>query len=144
MLSAPAPTVSPPASARDATVVIATQHPAMRRALWAVVEVIRGVAPIGAAGDLHDAATLVDFTQPQLVLVDTSVLGGPDLPGLATLQAVAPHAAFIVIGTGDHPSYAARARAVGAFDYVLLDEAADRVPEVLLAARAFGRAHALA
>ena len=144
MLSTPAPTLSPPTSPPDAGVVIATQHPAMRRALWAVVEVVRGVAPIGTAGDLHDATTLLDFTQPELVLVDTSVLGGPDLPRLATLEAAAPHAAVIVIGTGDHPSYAAHARAAGAFDYVLVDDAADRVPEALLAARARVRAHALA
>jgi DNA-binding NarL/FixJ family response regulator len=143
MLSTPEPTLTRPTSAPDVGVVVAARHPAMRKALWAVVEAVRGVAPIGAAGDLHDATTLLDFTQPELVLVDTSVIGGPALPGLATLQVAAPHAAIVVIGTGDHPSYAAHARAAGAFDCVLVDDAVDQVPEALLAARALVCAHAL-
>lgn len=134
MLSSPAPILKPPLAEADAGVVIATRHPAMRSALWAVVEATGGVAPIGETGDLRDTMTLLYLTQPELVLVDTSVLAGPDLAGLATLTAAAPHAAIIVIGTGDHPSYAAHARAAGAFDYVLLDDAAERVPEALVAA----------
>jgi DNA-binding NarL/FixJ family response regulator len=134
MLTTPAPTLTPPSSQLDAGVVIAAQHPAMRRALWAVVNATHGVAPLGTAGELRDTTTLLHFIQPELVLVDTSVLRGPALSGLATLKAAAPHAAIIVIGTGEHPSYAAHAHAAGAFDYVLLDDVAERVPEAILAA----------
>jgi DNA-binding NarL/FixJ family response regulator len=134
VVSTPAPMLIPRPPDADRGVVIATRHPAMRRALWAVVEGTRGVAPLGAAGDLPDTMRLVLFTHPELVLVDTSVLGGPGLAGLATLKAGAPAARIVVIGAGDHPAYAAQAREAGAFDYVVLDDAAERVPEAILAA----------
>lgn len=106
----------------------------MRSALWALVDATSGAAPIGVTGDLRQTMMLLHFTQPALVLVDAALVGGPDLPDLATLHRAAPHAAIIVIGTGDHPSYSAKALEAGASDYVLLEDAADRLPEAILSA----------
>ena len=71
---------------------------------------------------------------PDVVVVDGSLLGEPGLRRLSTFTALAPSTAFVVIGMGDHPGFAARARAAGAADYVRLDDAVERVAAAVSAA----------
>ena len=71
---------------------------------------------------------------PDVVVVDWSLLGEPGLRRLSTFAALAPSTAFVVIGMGDHPGFAARARAAGAADYVRLDDAVERVAAAVSAA----------
>jgi DNA-binding NarL/FixJ family response regulator len=115
----------------ELSVVVAMRHPAMRAALWAVIQDVRGVRPLGAAGDLRDAVQLIHHSQPEVVLVDESILGAGDLRRLATLRAAAPGATFIVLGLGEHAAYATHARNAGAFDYIRMDQATERMPEVM-------------
>jgi DNA-binding NarL/FixJ family response regulator len=119
----------------SASVVIAMRHPAMRSSLWAVVQGDSGLRPLGAAADVRDTMRLLHYAQPEVVLVDSAILGERDLQRLPTLRAAAPDAVFIVLGMGDHPAYAVHARKAGAFDYIRFDEAAERLPETIRAAQ---------
>jgi DNA-binding NarL/FixJ family response regulator len=65
------------------------------------------------------------------VVVESGLLRPAGMDRLPTLKAAAPHAAFIIIGMGDHTALAARARAAGAFDNVRLDEGSERLAQAV-------------
>ena len=113
------------------TAVIAARRTATRSALRAVLEREPRVVSAGTAPDLSALIRLLRG-EPDVVVVEASVLGEAGVRRLPTLSALAPHAAFIVVGMGDHPGFAARARAVGAVAYVRLDQAAERLPHAVL------------
>jgi DNA-binding NarL/FixJ family response regulator len=129
-----------PASAATAhdrariSAVIATRHPAMRSSLSAALEGDPQVHLLGAAGDLLDTMRLLRSFQPDIVLLDAGVLGDEGIRRLPLLRSAAPTTAFLVLGMGDHPAYAAHARRSGAADYVRMDQAADRLPQAIQAA----------
>jgi DNA-binding NarL/FixJ family response regulator len=133
-------TMHAPASAAPAhdrariSVVIATRHPAMRSSLCAALDGDPQVHLLGAAGDLRNTMRLLRSFQPDIVLLDAGVLGDEGVRRLPLLSSAAPTTAFLVLGMGDHPAYAAHARRAGAADYVRLDQAADRLPQAIRAA----------
>ena len=114
--------------------IIATRHPAMRSSLCAVLAGCPEVHLLGAAGDLRDTVRLIRSFQPDIVLLDVGVLGDEGVRRLPILRSAAPTTAFLVLGMGDHPAYAAHARRAGAADYVRLDQAAERLPQAIRAA----------
>jgi DNA-binding NarL/FixJ family response regulator len=134
------PTMYVPASAAPAhdrartSVVIATRHPAMRSSLCAALDCDPQVRLLGAAGDLRNTIRLLRSFQPDIVLLDAGVLGDEGVRRLPLLRSAAPTTAFLVLGMGDHPAYAAHARRAGAADYLRLDQAADRLPQAIQAA----------
>jgi DNA-binding NarL/FixJ family response regulator len=114
--------------------VIATRHPAMRSSLCAVLDSSPHVHVLGAAGDLRDSMRLLRSFQPDVMVLDAGVLGDEGVRRLPLLRSAAPTTAFLVLGMGDHPAYAAHARRAGAADYVRLDQALDRLPQAIHAA----------
>ena len=127
------PSMHAPASVAPIRIsaVVATRHPAMRSSLIAVLDGSPHVQMLGAAGDLRDTMRLLRSYQPDIVLLDAGVLGDAGLRRLPTLRGAAPRTAFLVLGMGDHPAYAAQAREAGAADYIRMDHAADRLPDAI-------------
>jgi two-component system, NarL family, response regulator LiaR len=126
--------VAPVPERGHVSTVIAVRHPAMRWALSAVLDDSPDVDLLGAAGDLRETIRLLRSLRPDVVLLESGVLGDEGLRRLPLLRSVAPAAAFVVLGMGDHPAYAAHARRAGAADYVRLDQMADRLPQAVRAA----------
>jgi hypothetical protein len=62
---------------------------------------------LGAAGDLLDTMRLLRSFQPDIVLLDAGVLSDEGIRRLPLLRSAAPTTAFLVLGMGDHPAYAA-------------------------------------
>ena len=126
--------IAPTSRPAPISAVIATRHPATRSSLWAVLEVAPDIHPVGAARDLPNTLRLLRDLQPDVVLLDAAVLGDEGLHRLPLLRSAATATAFLVLGMGDHPAYAAHACRVGAADYLRLDQAADRLPQAIRAA----------
>jgi len=124
MLQEPVHQHHPPLS-----VVIAARNERVRAALWAVLDADPLVDPIAATADAEDLVELLSRVRPATVVVDDSLLAASDAGSFAGRIGTA----FVVVGMRDHPGYAARARALGAADYVKLDEA-ERLGEALFAA----------
>ena len=116
------------------TVIVAAGREGTRTAIASVLDGAPGIHPAGVAADLSGTISLLRRSPPDVVVVDRSVLGDPALGRLSTFAALAPSTAFVVIGMGDHPGFAAAARAAGAADYVRLDDASDRVAAAVSAA----------
>ena len=102
--------------------------------MTSVLAATPGIQAAGVAADLSGTLSVLRRSPPDVVVVDESVLGETGLRRLSTFAAVAPSTAFVMIGMGDHPGFAARARAAGAADYVRLDDAAERVAAAVSAA----------
>jgi DNA-binding NarL/FixJ family response regulator len=113
-----------------ASVVVAVRHERLRAALWALLEADADVEPLAATADVGDLATLLGRVTPAAVIIDDALLKDSGIRSLSVLGA-APGTAFVVVGMQDHPAYAARARALGAADYVRLDEA-DRLGRAVI------------
>jgi DNA-binding NarL/FixJ family response regulator len=121
------PKRAPLDAASPVPVFIAVRHNSVREALWRLLEAEPGVEPLAATADLADTVRLLGTLAPAVVVLDESVLGDGGLRKLPTVAAAAPRTAFVVVGMHDHPRYVTWAREVGAADYVLLDEAAERL-----------------
>ena len=116
------------------TVLVAAAREGTRAAMTSVLAAAPGIQAVGVAADLSGTLSVLRRSPPDVVVVDESVLGEAGLRRLSTFAAVAPSTAVVVIGMGDHPGFAARARAAGAADYVRIDDAAERVAAAVSAA----------
>jgi len=108
-----------------ASVVIAVRHERVRAALWALLEADPLVEPVAATADAEDLMTLLGRITPAAVVIDDAILAQ---------TGVVPGTVFVVFGMEDHPGYAARAREMGAADYVRFDEAERLGPALIEAA----------
>lgn len=106
---------------------MAAERPATRASLLALIETEAGLEAVGEAADLPAAVRQLRVLQPEIVLVDRRLLGGPGLPRLALLAWEAGNTAIVVVGMGDHPGLDAQARRAGAAAYLRLDQAAERM-----------------
>jgi DNA-binding NarL/FixJ family response regulator len=116
------------------TVLVAAARQGTRTAITSVLDTAPSIHAAGATADVSGTLAVLRRTPPDVVVVDWSLLGEPGLRRLSTFGALAPSTAFVVIGMGDHPGFAARARAAGAADYVRLDDAVERVAAAVSAA----------
>ena len=121
------------------TVLVAAGHEGTRCAVASVLAAAPGIQAADVAADLCGTLSVLRRSPPDVVVVDESLIGEAGLRRLSTFAALAPSTAFVVIGMGDHPGFAARARAAGAVDYVRLDDAAERVAAAVSAAGSVDR-----
>ena len=112
--------------------MIASRHAGTRSSLSALLD--GDVELLGTARDLRETTWLLRAVSPDVVLLDSHVLGDAGMRRLAALRGIAPDSAFLVLGMGDHPAYGTQAREAGAADYVRLDLAADRLGEAIASA----------
>jgi DNA-binding NarL/FixJ family response regulator len=109
------------------TVVVAAGRSATRSSLWSLLETEATLEPVGSAGDLASAIRMVRTLEPNVLVVDRTLLGEAGLRRLPMLTAEFGDTAVVLVGMGDHPGIEAAARAAGAAAYIRLDEAAERV-----------------
>jgi DNA-binding NarL/FixJ family response regulator len=116
---APAPAVSPK------RVLLADPAGAGRRAVAALLRSLPDVALVAEAGTADELARALRRDAVDVVVVDDRLL---------TEQALAPRDArvtLIVIGLDDDPSFATRAKRLGATAWILKERAGELLPEAL-------------
>lgn len=112
-------------------VLIASGRVVTRSALCSLIDSEPGLRAVGVAGDLPTAIRMIRSTEPDVVLVDRTVLGGVGFNRLAVLTAEFPDAAVFLVGMGDHPAIATHAQQAGGAGYIRLDEAPERLSAML-------------
>ena len=112
-------------------VLVATARLPTRSALSALLEIEPDLQLVGMSGDLVTTIRMIRSTRPDAVLVDRTVLGGVGFKQLSLLTGQAPGVAIFLVGMGDHPQMDVHARAEGAAGYIRLDEAPERISDVL-------------
>jgi len=96
-------------------VAVVDDHPLVREGTAALLGGIEGIAVVGTAGSVEDAADLIATSDPDVVLLDIR-LGTES--GLRLLGP-APRPAIIVVTSYDYPQYVEAALRLGAAGFVL-------------------------
>ncbi len=109
------------------TIILADDHPIVRRGLRSVLEVEKDFSLIGEAGDGIEAVRLVENLTPNILITDMMM---PGLTGLEVTRQVrhrVPKVKIIVLSMHAAESYVLEALRNGANGYVLKDSAADEL-----------------
>ena len=108
-------------------IVLADDHPIVRRGLRAVLEAEKGFTLLGEAGDGLEAVRLVESLLPDILIADLMM---PGLTGLEVTRQVkqrVPQTKVIILSMHASESYVLEALRNGANGYVLKDTAADEL-----------------
>ena len=106
-----------------ATIVLADDHPVVRRGLRLVLEEA-GFEIVAEAGDVGATLRKVRGYKPNVLVLDLNMPGGSSLEAIPRLREASPSTAIVVLTMDAEPAYAREALRSGASAYVL-KEAAD-------------------
>jgi len=97
--------------------VLVDDHPVVLGGLEDALRVSPDMEVVGSARTLDEARTLLDATQPDVVLLDIRLPDGSGLDLLATPRTRPP--AFLILSSFDTPRYIAAAVELGAEGFLL-------------------------
>lgn len=117
-----------------ATVVLADDHPVVRRGLRSLLSTQGDVDVVGEAGDVETAVRKVFAYRPSLLLLDLSMPGGSSLEAIPRILERSPETAIVVLTMYDDPALARSALRAGALGFVLKDSADSELQDALHAA----------
>lgn len=109
------------------SIVLADDHPIVRRGLRAVLEAEKGFTLLGEAGDGLEAMRMLESLQPDILIADLMM---PGLTGLEVTRQTKqrfPQTKVIILSMHATESYVLEALRNGANGYVLKDAAADEL-----------------
>ncbi len=109
------------------TIILADDHPIVRRGLRAVLEVEKGFSLIGEAGDGLEAVRMVENLEPDILITDMMM---PGLTGLEVTRQIkhrVPKTKIIILSMHASESYVLEALRNGANGYVLKDTASEEL-----------------
>ena len=118
-------------------VAIVDDHPVVREGTAALLGAQPGLAIVGTAASLDEAAPLLDPVRVDVLLLDIR-LGAES--GLTLLAGDAPRPAVVVLTAYDYPQYAAAARRLGASGFVVKTAPVAELVEAIRCAAAGGLA----
>jgi two-component system response regulator NreC len=120
-------------------IVIADDHPVVRRGLRTLLEAEAGFEVVAEAGDVQDARRFVRGHHPDVLVLDLNMPGGSSLDAIPELREEAPNTQIVVLTMQDQPAYARRALSAGVLGYVLKESADAELVEAVRAAAAGDR-----
>lgn len=101
------------------SLLIAHPKELIRAGLRAMLEKT-GIKLVGEAQDAASTLTLAKKHKPDVVLLDAAIPGGDAFELVTKLAKAIPTTRFILLSALDNPTYMARARAVGAANFLLM------------------------
>ena len=124
---------------RTTRIVLANDHPALRRSLKQVLEREADLIVVGEASNLEAAIRQVAVQSPRVLVLDLRMPDGFSADRIKRLRTQSPGTEIVVTTMHEDPTFAIQARAAGAIGFVLADVADQELPEaVRRAARGFG------
>jgi DNA-binding NarL/FixJ family response regulator len=124
------------AGAPEVRVVVADDHPVVRRGLRALLDTLPGIRVVGEAADGEAAVREVQLTRPDVVLMDLRM---PGLDGVAATRRVretTPGTAVLVLTMVDDDATVREAVRAGARGYLLKESEQDEILGALRAVAA--------
>ncbi len=113
------------------TIILADDHPIVRRGLRSVLEAEKNFSLIGEAGDGLEAVRMVENLQPDILITDMMM---PGLTGLEVTRQVrhrVPKTKIIILSMHASESYVLEALRNGANGYVLKDTVSEELVEAI-------------
>jgi len=112
------------AGSRSIRIVLADDHPVVRRGLRLLLDGEDGFEVVAEAGEVDEARRFVRGHHPDVLVLDLNMPGGSSLEAIPELRNEFPETAVVVLTMQQEPAYAREAIAAGALGYVL-KQAAD-------------------
>jgi two-component system response regulator NreC len=112
------------ATAGTIRIVLADDHPVVRRGLRLLLDEEADFEVVAEAGDVEEARRYVRGHHPTVLVLDLNMPGGPSLEAIPQLRSEFPATHIVVLTMQQEPAYAREALAAGATGYVL-KQAAD-------------------
>jgi two-component system response regulator NreC len=105
-------------------IVLADDHPVVRRGLRMLLDDELGFEVVAEAGDVEEARRAVRGHRPTVLVLDLNMPGDSGFEAIPTMRAEFPATQIVVLTMQQEPAYAREALAAGATGYVL-KQAAD-------------------
>ena len=105
-------------------IVLADDHPVVRRGLRLLLDEQADFEVVAEAGDVEEARRYVRGHQPNVLVLDLNMPGGSSLEAIPAICSEFPTTRIVVLTMQQEPAYAREAMAAGATAYVL-KQAAD-------------------
>jgi two-component system response regulator NreC len=100
-------------------VVVADDHPVVRRGLRLILDAEPDLEVVADAGNVDDARRYVRGHHPNVLVLDLNMPGGSSLEAIPGLRADFPETGIVVLTMEQETTYARQALAAGAIGYVL-------------------------
>ncbi|HNK46353.1 MAG TPA: response regulator transcription factor [Pseudomonadota bacterium] len=100
-------------------VVLCDDHAIVRAGIRALLERESDISIVAEAASGHEAVTLVQKLQPDLLLLDLSMPSGNGLDAIARIRQVAPRCRVLVLSMHSAPEYVRPALRAGAQGYLV-------------------------
>ncbi len=114
----------PDRTERAIRIVVADDHPVVRRGVRQLFNAEGDIEIVAEAGDAETASRYVDAHHPDVLVIDLNMPGEPTLELIPRLRERFPDTQIVVLTMQDEPAYARLALSLGVLGYVL-KEAAD-------------------
>jgi two-component system response regulator NreC len=124
---------------RPIRLVLADEHPLMRRSLRALLEREADVEVVAEADALADAIGRVQSSAPDVLVLDLRMRDGSSIQAIGDLREQMPDTRVVVMTADDNPLFAEHALAAGALGFVLKEHADVELPAAVRAAARGGR-----
>ena len=115
-------------------VLIADDHPVVRRGLRQLLQSDERFEVVAEAGDVASARRYVRGHHPDVLVLDLNMPGEPSLEAIPNLREEFPDTQIVVLTMQAEPAYARAALTAGALGYVLKEAADDELVEAVQAA----------
>jgi two-component system, NarL family, response regulator NreC len=112
-------------------VVLADDHPVVRRGVRSVLDAAVGLEVVTEASDVPGALEAVRAHEPDVLVLDLTMPGGSSLDSIPTLRAAHPQTQIVILTMQNEPAYVRRALSGGALGYVVKDAASDELVEAI-------------
>jgi two-component system, NarL family, response regulator NreC len=110
--------------AHEVRIVLADDHPVVRRGLRLLLDEEDDFEVVAEAGDIDEARRFVRGHHPSVLVLDLNMPGGSSLEAIPAIREEFPRTQIVVLTMQQEPAYAREAIAAGAIGYVL-KQAAD-------------------
>jgi DNA-binding NarL/FixJ family response regulator len=128
-----APSEQRPPARSAIRVLVADDHPLIRRLLRTVLAARDGIAVVGEASDGAHAIELALALAPEVVVVDLSMPGMDGLEAVAAIRGDLPGCRILVFSANEPERTAAAALAAGADAYLSKDDGFEAVADAVAA-----------
>jgi two-component system response regulator NreC len=123
-----------PIEERPIGVVLADDHPGVRRSLRAVLDGEEDMEVLAEAGDFEETARVLRLHRPHVLVVDLWSSDGASPATIGDLHTRAPQTRIVVVTMNDSPASARALLGAGAAGFVLKELADSDLPRAVRAA----------